>query len=213
MICACTSRTSADQSATWGADNVILFTAGEAKSGRVLYRVPASGGTPSPLTTLDAAAGEVRRRLSHLPARWTPLSVRCGRCARTAGIYAGEFDSSVRTLVLDLRATMDFSAFKYARSGHLLYVTNHRLVAHAFDASALTLTGEPVPVADGSGMAVQVNRRFRRRTPVCWCTGRSACIEQIQPPGSADPVCAWARSGLPDRPSASLCRPMSGPWQ
>jgi len=48
--------------------------------------------------------------------------------------------------------TFDLSAFRYATSGHLLYVTDHRLVARPFDASALRFTGEAAPIAEGFGI-------------------------------------------------------------
>ena len=43
------------------------------------------------------------------------------------------------------------SLAQYAPPGHILYVKEGTLVAQAFDASALKLTGEPVPVAEQMG--------------------------------------------------------------
>src|SRR5207253_988833 len=43
----------------WNADGVILFSTGSFVG---LYRVPAAGGTPVPVTTLDTARGENSHR-------------------------------------------------------------------------------------------------------------------------------------------------------
>jgi serine/threonine protein kinase/Tol biopolymer transport system component len=147
---ACVSAALANRSGTWGADNVILLTAVGAGSNSVLYRVSASGGTPTALTTLDAAAHDSRHEYpSFLPDGRRYLFVVIG--AESVGIYAGALDSPERTLVQAF-GRFDLSAVRYAHPGYLMYVTDHRLVAHPFDPDALTFTGEPVPIADGFGI-------------------------------------------------------------
>ena len=133
---------------TWGADNVIVFGTGSV--GDVLYRVAASGGMPTPLTTLDTAAGETgHTHPSFLPDGHRYLFVSVG--TKSVGLYAGDIGSRERTLVEELPA-FDLSAFEYTRPGYLVYVSNHRLVARPFDESALRFTGEAVPIADGFGI-------------------------------------------------------------
>jgi serine/threonine protein kinase/Tol biopolymer transport system component len=128
--------------ATWNADNVIVF----APSNRTpLLRVSADGGTPEPLTTLDASHGEN----SH---RW-PVFLPDGRhflfTARSdlkehTGIYVGSLDSkTTRALV-----TAQSNAI-YAPPGFLLFAREGTVMAQRFDAGALAVSGEAVPVAAG----------------------------------------------------------------
>ena len=58
--------------ATWNASNVILF-APEASG--PIFRIPATGGTPETVTTLDTAKKGIRPPLSAVPARRRPLSL------------------------------------------------------------------------------------------------------------------------------------------
>ena len=133
---------------TWGADNVIVF--GSSGIRGALYRVAASGGTPVPLTTLDAAAGETAHTHPFfLPDGRRYLFVSVG--SKSVGLYAGALDTRDRTLVEELPA-FDLSAFEYTRPGYIVYVSNHRLVARPFDQAALKFTGEPVPEAEGFGL-------------------------------------------------------------
>jgi dipeptidyl aminopeptidase/acylaminoacyl peptidase len=113
-----------------------------------LLQVPASGGTPSPLTTPDASRGEG----SHFWPQLLPggrflywvLDVR----PEQTGIYATSFAKTserVRLLNTDTNAL-------YAPGGdgrdYLLWLRGGTLLAQEFDANMLRLAGEPHPVAD-----------------------------------------------------------------
>ena len=83
---------------TWSADGTILFTPDRRD---VIYKVPASGGTPVPVTAFDESRGEdlppsspvpAGRPALHLPRmrpRWS-----AGHGARTDAIFAASLDSS-----------------------------------------------------------------------------------------------------------------------
>jgi Tol biopolymer transport system component len=137
---------------SWGHGGVIVF--GLARSG--LHTVPASGGTPTAVTSLDSSRGEVhhvwpfvlpdgRRFLYHAAGSKT------GDPFEANGIYAGTLGSPERKLLVD-----GGSAAQYA-GGFLLFMRRETLMAQRFDADQLTLTGDPVPVAEG----IATNPNFR----------------------------------------------------
>ena len=133
---------------TWNGDDVILFS--PAESGEAgLVRVPAGGGAPVPVTTLDQAHGET----NHLWPQFLPdgrhyLYVVGGR--DDAGLYAGSLDSKDRVRILDAeRLGHEDGKVEYAAPGYLLYVRGRALVAQPFDATRLALTGDVIQVVDG----------------------------------------------------------------
>ena len=113
-----------------------------------LFQVPASGGTPSPLTTLDASRGEGSHRWPQvLPGGRFLYWVQSDKPENT-GIYAASFakpGEPVRLLPTDTNAL-------YAPGGdgkgYLLWLRGGTLVAQEFDPSTLKLAGEPHPLAD-----------------------------------------------------------------
>ena len=132
---------------TWNRDGVIVFSP---QLEGPLFRVPATGGTPTPVTTLDAQNHES----NHM---W-PAFLPDGRHyvfevfgLSNAGIYVGALDSAERTLLIR-QESLDLTAVQYAPSGHLVYVRKHQLVARPFDAGALRLMGDEFPLAEGFGI-------------------------------------------------------------
>jgi Tol biopolymer transport system component len=130
---------------TWSSDGQILF--GTISSG--LFRVPASGGTPSPLTTLDASTGERAHRWPQVfPGGHFLYWVQGAK----AGVYAASLAKpGERTRLL----TTDDNAL-YAPGGdgkgYLLWAGGESMVAQQFDPDTLKLSGEPHLVADPVGM-------------------------------------------------------------
>jgi len=127
---------------SWGRDGTIVF-ASTGVSG--LLTIPAAGGTPTPLTTLNRALGENSHRWpSFLPdGRNVLYFVRNPVDPSLAGVYVVSLDTKEsRQLV---RAN---SLAVYAPPGFLLYRRGENLVAHPFDSRTLHLTGEPVTIAD-----------------------------------------------------------------
>ena len=120
----------------WSAGGVIVF-APEASG--PLYRVPARGGEPTPVTSLDAA----RKQSGHRFPIFLPDGQHFLFAALPGGrdgafdIFAGSLDGDAATLV----ASMD-SAPVYAEPGWLLFSRRGALAAQAFDASTLKLTGK-----------------------------------------------------------------------
>ncbi len=129
---------------TWNRDGLILFNPGNRAP---LYRVSAAGGTPTPATTLDTAAGETQH--------WFPVFLPDGRhflyfalgSKRSPidprAIYVGSLDGKEPPKLL----VEGGSNAKYAQ-GHLLFLRGRTLLAQPLDTDRLELKGEPVSVAE-----------------------------------------------------------------
>ena len=126
---------------TWSASGTILFTpAGEGP----IYRVPAGGGEPQPVTTLDSTRHETGHRFPcFLPdGRHFLFSVLPGRQG-TIDIDLGSLDSPRRTHLFSA-----LSGAVYAPPGDLVFVKTQTLVAQGFDARGLRTVGDPVSLGD-----------------------------------------------------------------
>ena len=126
---------------TWNQDDVIVL----GQFGGELLRVPAAGGEPTPVTTLD----ETRQEMGHLWPQFLPdgehfLFFAQG-AAEQEGIYVGSLESGVTPSLL-LRT--DRMA-RYAAPGYLLFGRGQSLMAQPLDVERLALTGNPVRVVDG----------------------------------------------------------------
>jgi len=140
---------------TWNKDGVILFTP-DAAAGIGLYRVPASGGTATPVSKLDTNRGE----LSH---RW-PMFLPDGThylymAANFAGrkdvdaIFVGSLDSNEKRFVVEATANA-----AYAAPGYLLFYRDRALLAQRFDLKRFALTGEPATILNDVEFQPQVRR-------------------------------------------------------
>ena len=128
--------------AAWSRDDVIAVSL---RYG--FYRVPAGGGTPTQVTTLDRSRQENSHRWPQfLPDGQRFLFVaRSGRPDRHSA-YVGFLDGRPPVRLMEANAQV-----RYSTSGHLVYVQDSTLVARAIDASTLTFAGDPIPIADGVG--------------------------------------------------------------
>jgi Tol biopolymer transport system component len=132
--------------ASWGEDGRIVLSP-SFRTG--LSIVPASGGTPQPLTTLDEARGEK----SHRFPVFLPGGERLLFLAQTA--EGGTHDDASAIEVLDLasgertRLLATNSSPLYAPGGWILYWRDGSLLAQRFDADRLALAGDPVAIAAG----------------------------------------------------------------
>jgi Tol biopolymer transport system component len=139
--------------ASWGKNDVIVFSPAYAgESG--LVRVSARGGTVTPVTQLDAT----NRETNHAWPQFLPdghhFLYNVG--GREAGIYVGSLDSTARSklMAFDNDATdVGLSTLAYAPPGFVLYVHGQTLRAYPIDLGTLTLSGPPVPIAEGVGKA------------------------------------------------------------
>jgi serine/threonine-protein kinase len=133
--------------AAWGPDGTIAAATDQRGP---LITVPANGGPSKPLTTLDTAKGEWGHRFPRfLPGGRTVIyeAHEGGFNAEDAMVYAVSLDTGVRTFLM--RASDDVH---YVPSGHLIYVQAGHLLAVAFDAASLKVSGVPRPVGEGALM-------------------------------------------------------------
>jgi Tol biopolymer transport system component len=124
---------------TWAGDS-ILFTPYIYEA---IYRVPASGGKPVPVTTLDRSKYTTHRWPQFLPDGKHFLYLAAhhmGDRQGNSGIYAASVDGGTPKFVLHTNGSVFYS------SGNLLYFRDGSLVAQEFDADRLELRGEPKPI-------------------------------------------------------------------
>ena len=131
--------------ATWNRDGVILLSG--PSLGNPIRRVSALGGAPSPVTTLNADAGETVHDFPFfLPDGrhflYLAVGSKTGGSVNPNGIYVTALDSNERKLLVP-----GGSNAKYAE-GHLLFLREQTLMAQPFDVERLELTGAAVPIAD-----------------------------------------------------------------
>jgi len=129
---------------SWSPEGVIIF---EPTPNDPLYRVSAEGGEPTPLTTLATSRQEASHRWPHfLPdGRHFLFSVFGG--PHSQGIYLSSIDEKDSRRLVDARE----SSAVYAEPGFLLFRRETTLVAQAFDAQKLQVSGEPIPIAEQVG--------------------------------------------------------------
>ena len=128
----------------WGPDGRIVFT-NKFRTG--LSIVSSSGGTAEPVTTLDTT----RNEKSH---RW-PVFLPGGKSilflAQTAEGGSRNDESAIEALDLATgkrtRLITANSSPLYAPGGQILFWRDGTLLSVDFDAAALTVSGDPVPVA------------------------------------------------------------------
>jgi Tol biopolymer transport system component len=131
------------QGGTWNESGTVLFaTIG---GGSPIFSVPASGGTPTPVTTLDRERGD----LSHLWPHFLPdgdhfLFLAVNSQAERSAVFAARTSGQQVTRVLDAASNV-----AYSEPGYLLFTRERTLLAQPFDATRLAIGGEPVALAEG----------------------------------------------------------------
>jgi Tol biopolymer transport system component len=122
---------------SWNRDNVIIFG-----SAGGIFRVAGEGGTPEAITSLDASeTGHFWP--SFLPDGRRFLYTAWSGDLSARAVYVGELGKEERTRVVAAESNAVYSA-----TGHLLFHRGKAIFAQPFDVSSLTLSGEPVRVAD-----------------------------------------------------------------
>jgi len=129
--------------ATWAPDDTIIFTPEQEAP---LFRIPAAGGEPEQVTTLDEEAGEVTHRWPWaLPDGNTVLFVSHTRNGQfsEANIQGLNLETG-ETTILVRGGTYP----RWANSGHLLYVREGTLYALPMDPVTMEIQGSPGPVIE-----------------------------------------------------------------
>jgi Tol biopolymer transport system component len=140
---------------TWNKDGVIVFTP-DARLGGGLYRVSASGGTPTPISNPDGSRGEQSHRWPmFLPDGTHYLYMAANFSGRKGvdAIFVGSLDSNEKRFVVEATANA-----AYAAPGYLLFYHDKTLLAQRFDLKRFALTGEPTSILAEIQYLPQVNR-------------------------------------------------------
>jgi Tol biopolymer transport system component len=125
-------------SGSWGSDDAIVFSS---TSGRTLYRIPAAGGTPEPVTTLDDAAGH----LAHESPAVLPGGRRALVTIVTAdGSWIGVADFSTGRAV----PLVEGRQARYVAPGFVVFARGNALLAGPFDALTGAFTRDPIVVLE-----------------------------------------------------------------
>ncbi|MEW6208549.1 MAG: hypothetical protein AB1631_09285, partial [Acidobacteriota bacterium] len=126
---------------TWNSEDVIVFAPGWTKP---LHRVSAGGGVPAPVTSIDESRQEASHRWPHfLPDGRHFLYKVMSHQHENEAVNIGSLDGQESRRLLT-----DSSAAIYAPPGYLMFVREGALMAQAFDASKMQLTGEPFSVIE-----------------------------------------------------------------
>ena len=182
--------------ASWSPDGSIVFTP---SPGSGLMRVPAAGGEPKPLTTLDKAKNEVTHR-------WPQVLPGAAAVLFTSHTKSRDFNEAALEVVVVAtgerkRVLSGGSYGRYVPSGHLVYINQTTLFAVPFDLKRLAVTGSPVPIlqnlatstSDGGGQfSFSSTGRFVYLTaentvttyPAVWVDRKGAASTLLAEPGS-----------------------------
>ena len=181
---------------SWSRDGVVVV--GSPQGG--LYRCPAAGGAASVVTRLDPSQPHAAHLLPFfLPDGRHFLYLAVSRTApERSGIYARSIDAPP-----DAPSTRLFAAgfgAAYVQdgdrdTGHLLFMRDGALLAHAFDPAALQLSGEPTRIAgpvgsylDGAFFSASATGALVFRPPpqplrLTWLDREGNTLERVGEPG------------------------------
>ncbi len=168
----------------WSRDGDIVY----AQAFGPLHRVPADGGEPRPVTTLDPSWEE----FGHYTPRFLPDGRRftywAGAAGPNSGTYVGSVDSMAR-----IRVPLPVAPEAISDSGLVLFRDGGLLRAQYLDLERVELEGRPVPVADDvesvaisdtGTLAYRITSRTRRQ--LTWFDRAGRRLGVVGNPGEYD---------------------------
>jgi hypothetical protein len=124
----------------WSPEGIIVFCP---RPLGILYQVAATGGTPKPVTSLDAARAEVAHGLPQfLPDGRHFLYFAASSRPGESSIRAGSLDSTASKVLLSAETNAAYAPVLGGHPASLLFVHNNALMAQAFNPRRLELSGE-----------------------------------------------------------------------
>lgn len=124
----------------WNREGIIVF--GRRPVGP-LHRIPAAGGTPEPVTSLDAARGEISHGFPcFLPDGDHFLYLAASHLPGESSIRIGSLGSVSSKPLVVAEASALYTAVPGERSGCLLFIHNRSLMAQPLDEQTLELRGD-----------------------------------------------------------------------
>jgi Tol biopolymer transport system component len=167
---------------TWNKDGVILFAPNFHDS---IFRVSAEGGTPIPVTTVDAS----RQELRHTDPIFLPdgdhflYHVR-GKNNEELGVHIGSLSSTFRKQIFREDIGVAYTA------GFLLFLRDDTLFAQRFNTHRLDMTGNPFMVAEkvkdfsvsDNGMLGYLSREYEK-VQLAWFDRQGRQLGTVGEPG------------------------------
>ena len=131
---------------TWNRDGVILFSPGPAS---VIFRVPAAGGIPVPVTKLAEGRSAGHRFPAFLPDGVHFLYTAGSDKPVDSGVFVGSLDGAATVRLLPEVSNALYAPPAAPRAtSYLLFRREGTLMAQPFDAKALKTTGDIFPVVE-----------------------------------------------------------------
>jgi len=199
---------------SWGASDIIVFAP---TAGGPLHSIPSTGGSPEPVTALDAERHQTGHRMPwFLPDGDHFLFAALPRVGPGVEIFAGSLGSMQVKRIMAAA-----SGVTYAQPGYLLFERDQKLVAQRFDVSRLEVAGEPVPIgepplanaswdatwiatASANGRLASL-RSWPQRTEVEWVDRSGRVLHRVPLPAGQ-----WLSLSLaPDGQSVLAARPVA----
>jgi serine/threonine protein kinase/Tol biopolymer transport system component len=129
---------------SWSVNDVIVFGV----SGGGLFRVPATGGNATPISTPDPPAEVEHERPWFLPDGHHVIFTARSLDPSRSRVYVIDMDSKNKSKDRRLLSAVDSNAV-YSPPGYLLFARDETLMAQPFDASKVQITGDAVPLIEG----------------------------------------------------------------
>jgi eukaryotic-like serine/threonine-protein kinase len=124
----------------WSPEGVIVFCP---RPVGVLYQVPATGGTPKPVTSLDPSHAEVTHTFPHfLPDGRHFLYLAASSRPGESSIRVGSLDSTTSKVLLSADTSAAYAPLLRGHPASLLFVYRGTLMAQPFDLRHFELSGE-----------------------------------------------------------------------
>src|SRR6266851_10154636 len=124
----------------WSPEGVIVFCP---RPIGILYQVAATGGTSKPVTSLDAARGEVAHGFPQfLPGGRHFLYLAASSRPGESSIRAGSLDATSSKVLLRADTSAAYAPVLRGQPASLLFVHDGALMAQPFDSPRLELSGE-----------------------------------------------------------------------
>jgi hypothetical protein len=115
----------------WNRDGIIVFCP---RPVGALYQIPAAGGTPQPLTSLDAARAEISHGFPQFLADGRRFLYFAASCRPgESSIRVGSLDSSTSKPLVGAETSAAYAPVFGGRPGCVLYVSHESLVAQPLD--------------------------------------------------------------------------------
>jgi serine/threonine protein kinase len=166
---------------TWNLRGDILFTP-SGHLGVGLYRISASGGTPTQVTVPDKTQDKDSDRWPmFLPdgIHYLYSSIDLSGQQQLSSVYVGQLDSDQKELLTKTRSNV-----AYVAPGYLLFYRDQTLFSQRFDAKAIQLSGDPVPILND----VQYSSRISKAV---YAAGNNHLLVAQTGSGAGDSELLW----------------------